>query len=384
MRKRITLATLLLLLMGLLLAACGDPTATTAPTNSAATATPTTGSATTTAATTTVATTTAKPTTAATTTARPTTTAIATTTPAPITTVVIKPAAQLSAQKVKVGETLTVSGNGYPPNTRLKVLAGRLNTDEIVKVAEPITNAKGEFSADFKTDKFSVNSYLVSVMTQDEKLVVSLKFDVIENTPYNPALVANPRSMLLGSEISLSGSGYPANTSLKLLGGAQNPGVNYGTVKTDTQGKFIHKLKLDKTPDGNAYVAGYWSFVAVTPDDKLSAMVTINLAANQNELSVLTVSEQFFDAVIKNDDAAALKFLSSKQRTRIEKGEQTLGQFLQIARQPNRADVMLYNQAKGYNALAVLQFAGGTKGLYLLVGPDADGSTKIIDVMPQP
>lgn len=43
----------------------------------------------------------------------------------------------------------------------------------------------------------------------------------------------------IGESLVVSGSGYPANLTLEVVGGEQNPNERYGPVKTDAQGKLL-------------------------------------------------------------------------------------------------------------------------------------------------
>lgn len=146
---------LLLLVFSLLLAACGDATAT-----ALSTATPPTSAVTITTAAITVATTTATSTTS--TTATATTTAPATaqaavptapgsnTSPAtavgPTTLATYHPVISLSSPSVAVGGSLTVSGEGYPANTKLAIQLGP-EGGPIATDSRATSDASGKFTS---------------------------------------------------------------------------------------------------------------------------------------------------------------------------------------------------------------------------------------------
>lgn len=175
------LAILALMLLSLALAACGEPTTTLQPaattgTTAAATPTvtsvlptPTTVPATVTPTNTPVIVPTATPlptstpeptaTPAPTNTPVPTATTAPTNTPVPATATptatvkVYQPVVWFSAASLKVGDSLTVSGNGYPANTRLEIYLTPEGGAKDGPYATPTTDAQGTFKVTIKLDK---------------------------------------------------------------------------------------------------------------------------------------------------------------------------------------------------------------------------------------
>lgn len=190
---------------------------------------------------------------------------------------------------------------------------------------------------------------------------------------YKPVLKASTLEVKIGGQVTLTGSGYPANTELEVNGGVQNPALKYGKVKTDGQGKFTFPLNLDVV----SYVPGSFTFEAGTPDRSIGAIVTVTLLSDGHPQTV-KFTQDFFNALTRNDDQNATKYLSAKLQMRVQNEHLTLGQLLGLARQPSTVEVSELN-GKQYNVQALMHFAGGDYILYLQVLNDTNGQLKIID-----
>lgn len=149
---------MLVLVWAGLLAACGETTpvsqnglgAATATAATTSTATTIPASATPTQAIATVTPTTQRPATVTPAAATPITTHPATATA----TAEVKPVIRFSAVSIKVGETMTVSGSGYPANTKLNIALTKNNSSPFGSYATPTTDAKGSFSTPVKFDGY--------------------------------------------------------------------------------------------------------------------------------------------------------------------------------------------------------------------------------------
>ena len=193
------------------------------------------------------------------------------------------------------------------------------------------------------------------------------------STQYKPVLKASTLQVKIGGQVTLTGSSYPANIELEVNGGVQNPALKYGKVKTDAQGKFTFPLNLDVV----SYLPGPFTFEAATPDRSLGAIVTVTLLSDGNPQTV-KFTQDFFNALTRNDSQTALKYLSAKLQARVQNEQLTLGQLLGLARQPSAVEVSELS-GKQYNVQALMHFSGGDYILYLQVLNDTNGQLKIID-----
>jgi len=79
-----------------------------------------------------------------------------------------------------------------------------------------------------------------------------------------PTALVEPRSGPPGSEITVTGSGWPSGILVDLTGtvpaGVQAP--PYATVVTDGAGAFVAHFRLEKTPDGNELQVGRFDLIA--------------------------------------------------------------------------------------------------------------------------
>jgi hypothetical protein len=71
-------------------------------------------------------------------------------------------------------------------------------------------------------------------------------------TPAGPRASIDPRSGPPGTEVTVTGSGWPANAKIDLQAriSAAEYATPYETVTADAQGGFNVQLRLEKTPDG--------------------------------------------------------------------------------------------------------------------------------------
>lgn len=291
---KIMLLGLAALMLGLLLVACGEnpvsgvpgasTTATAAPTST--TGQPTTAVSTTNQPATTIPASTSVP--AATATPVSTTAPVPTATQEPQPTPVptqeqpaYNPVIRFSAATLKIGDTLTVTGNGYPGKVRLDILLSVPNVGLFGPYANPVADANGNFTATVKLASYPDGAPLpegrivIKVSTADGRYGASAPVTLIAPQPvYNPVLGAAPQTKVkLGGDLTLNGSGYPANLTLKVVGGVQNPNEQYGYVKTDANGRFSLAIKLPKT----GIVPGLYFIYASSEDYKYQAKVQLDV-----------------------------------------------------------------------------------------------------------
>ena len=303
-KSRLTTKVMLLglaaLMLGLLLVACGESpvsgvpgastTATAGPTST--TGQPTAGVPTTNQPATIIPTSTSVPAATATpvSTTAPVPTAIQTPQSAPVPTTqpaptqeqpAYNPVIRFSAATLKIGDSLTVTGNGYPGKARLDILLSVPNVGLFGPYANPVVDSNGNFTATVKLASYPDGAPLpegrivIKVSTADGKYGASSPVTLIApQAVYNPALGAAPQTKVkLGGGLTLNGSGYPANLTLKVVGGVQNPNEQYGSVKTDANGRFSLAIKLPKT----GIVPGLYFIYASSEDYKYQAKVQLDV-----------------------------------------------------------------------------------------------------------
>lgn len=171
--------------------------------------------------------------------------------PAVQTSPVYNPVIRFSTTSVNIGGSMTVSGSGFPAGAKLAVSLVLPEIGPVGPYASPAVDDKGNFSATVVFEAYPGGKELVpgkvtlKVNTQDGQISASAPLTLVAPpADYNPLVIASLVKVQLGQEITLNGSGFPANLSLEVVGGVQNPNENYGTVKTDAQGKFSLKVTL--------------------------------------------------------------------------------------------------------------------------------------------
>jgi hypothetical protein len=181
----------------------------------------------------------------------------------PTTTSGVQPIIRFSANPVKIGDKLTVSGRGYQAYQKFAVYifnpATKSNNEPKEVYAVGTTDAQGSFIVDMDTLSGTINitgSVMVQVETasptgSDSTILASTSLNVIENKELTAAskgvIEASSSSMKYNSEVTINGHNFPPNTQFKIMGGIQNPGMNHGTVKTDANGNFSTKAKMVDT-----------------------------------------------------------------------------------------------------------------------------------------
>lgn len=200
---------------------------------------------------------------------------------APVTVVIPAPAyspvLKASATTVRIGTEVTLDGSGYPANLPLILGGGVQNTNETY--GNVTTDGQGKFSKTVKLpESVTLGLYFIYATSSDFKYQAKVELNVLpatfQNAPELRVLGINP-VIKIGSEFTLSGKGYPANTEIAINGGVQNPVVDFGTVKTDAQGNFTKLLKLGQ----GGLIAGPFFIYASTPDFKHQAHLNLTLTA---------------------------------------------------------------------------------------------------------
>ncbi|HEX2915664.1 MAG TPA: hypothetical protein VH186_33190 [Chloroflexia bacterium] len=192
----------------------------------------------------------------------------------------------LNTKTVKIGEAVVISGKDFQPNTKFHVLLVYPDSKTLGPYATPVTDAMGNLGVTVKLEEYDGKSLdpgnaTLAVLTQDGKNGASTPITLLASghASYSPVLKVSKNPVIIGNEITLTGSGYPAFASIEVLGGVQNPGIKFGVVKSDDNGNFSYKLKLDVPPgtSGEAYRPGPFNFLARTQDNRLTSNISITL-----------------------------------------------------------------------------------------------------------
>ena len=336
--KNIILKTCLVLSLSLvamlLLAACGDATATatlpSTPAQPAATAT----SAVTVAPST--------PTPLPVATVRPTATAVPVTAPsltkvpvtdnlptpstAPQGTPATKtPVLQLSDTNVAVGGQVTLSGTNFSANTPLK-LEGKTQ-DKTFSIASLVTDAKGQFSRVVRLDKQPDGTsyqpgdltFVVTTSANGTASTITLRVqDAAKAT-----LSVSQTAVKFGTEFTVSGTNFPPNTEVTLLGGVQNPAVEHGKVKTDAAGKFSLKTSIARVDSAeNPYPYPY-SFTTATSDGGFQGFVSVTVTGGSANTLYLVLK------VVENQGATSKMVIAQEVKQYDQFGQTYLVDFSQ-------------------------------------------------------
>jgi hypothetical protein len=357
---------------------------TVAPTTAIVTTVAPTTAAPTTAIATTVAPTTAKPTTPAPTTAKPTT--AAPTTAKPTTPAQFNPGIRAATPSAKVGSKVEIMGGGFPATTKLVITVAYPNGAPI-QLGQPTTDAKGLLLTTITlaydhAKALEPGVVTLRAVTTDGKYSATNKLTLVAPGESNPVLTLNPVNPVIGQELTISGTGFAPNTGYRLRGGVQNPGLDFGEVKTDAKGNFTYNDLVDFVPSDpkkpEPFLPGPFNFTVMGKDDTFVQSISVTVI--QGLTKELDASKQFFAALSKSDDATAMTFLSDKLKARVQSGETTIGGLLGIAKAPLSTELVVSREARGFNIRATMQQSGGVRYAFLFVTEQPNGSIKISDI----
>jgi hypothetical protein len=202
------------------------------------------------------------------------------------------PVIRFSAATIELGGNLTVSGSGYPPETRVFILVGEDIQEWNAATLSATTTEKGMFAVNLKLDTdtykrpLQAGQVLIQATTSTSadgiRYAAGARINLIIANPkppvFNPMLkITSP--IQSGTEVTLSGSGYPPNLDLQLLGGYNPEGggaVLVSSTRTDANGNFTKLIRL-VTDAGTPLNPGTFVLVARTADIKVSVIINITL-----------------------------------------------------------------------------------------------------------
>ena len=80
--------------------------------------------------------------------------------------------------------------------------------------------------------------------------------------PRGPTATLDPRNGPPGTELTITGAGWPSRATLTVVGGSAQAGAPYATVTTNDDGTFTTKFRLEKQPNGADLQIGRFDIVA--------------------------------------------------------------------------------------------------------------------------
>jgi hypothetical protein len=189
------------------------------------------------------------------------------------------PILKLSETNIDIGGQVTISGSGFSANTRLKI-EGKTQ-GQTFAIANLITDGKGQFAKLVKLDKKPDGTayvpgdftFVVTSSANGTASTITLRIREVSKA----TLAVSKPAVKFGDEITVTGTSYPPNTVVTLLGGVQNPAEEHGKVKTDAQGKFVLKTTITRAETAeNPYPYPY-SFTAAVGDSGFSGYVSVTV-----------------------------------------------------------------------------------------------------------
>jgi hypothetical protein len=197
------------------------------------------------------------------------------------------PSISLNTSSVRPGGTVTVTGSGFAPYSRVTISLPltRTNGTSLTLAKTVIASAAGNVSARFTLPvAIRTGSYRVSAHGATSGLTVARAYVV----SLAPSITAHPASITPGGKISLTGTGFSANvsiavqTTVNLYGGGSR--TISTRVTTNAQGNFTTSL----TVPTNA-AAGKLTILAQGPNRKLSTTTSVARLATSLSVSPAAV-----------------------------------------------------------------------------------------------
>jgi hypothetical protein len=184
------------------------------------------------------------------------------------------------------GTPVTLSGGGFPPNTRIDVYLARIVSaaaqaqDEPESYASATTDGQGNFRFGFtipdewadSDDAVDDGKLVVIVATPGFGVQASDTFDFFREVP-RPSINLSPSAGTAGTPITVSGGGFPDDTPVSVyLGvfGAQigpNNAQRYASTVTDDDGDYRLVFTLPATWPNGSPVTESRLIVLVATDD---------------------------------------------------------------------------------------------------------------------
>lgn len=200
------------------------------------------------------------------------------------------------------GSRVTLHGGGFPASTNVNIFLGTFDAQigggdgsNNVRYAAVTSDANGYFTVAFTMpnrwpDGSTVEPGLLLILAETNNFAqqASAVFDSLEPTPappVNPYAHIDPPAGSAGTEVTITGGGFPADTQVDLyiagvvaseVGAAARPN-SYATATTDTGGEFRMNFTIPANwPDGRAIESGRLGMLIATQDFRVRASVTFD------------------------------------------------------------------------------------------------------------
>lgn len=190
------------------------------------------------------------------------------------------PVIAISPNSGPAGTVINVSGTGFPPSLSVSIRLAITSTDFLTTpYTTTVTSGSGTFATSFiMPSKWPDNSTITQTNLQVVALVDGTSYVDSEAFTYQPAVATpvisiNPTSAGAGTDIAVSGSNFPANTSIEIRLGLPSAGFissPYLTITTNSSGAFTTPFT----------VPSQWTNGTPITDTALQVVVTV--AGNQS------------------------------------------------------------------------------------------------------
>lgn len=205
------------------------------------------------------------------------------------------PYASVSPGSGGAGTRVTVSGGGFPRNTDIDVYLAGLAS---VAAASPSsyasgrTDDSGNFSLSFNMpdewpddDDVETGKIVILVATRDFEVQASTDFDFFVDAP-NPSIDISPSSGTAGTQVNVSGGGFPANSRVMVNLGTLDEQIGqgaeevYASTTTDRFGNYSMSFRMPTMwPDGSTVESGRIVVLVANSDYSVVASGTFDYSA---------------------------------------------------------------------------------------------------------
>jgi len=144
-----------------------------------------------------------------------------------------------------VGDTLTITGNGFVANERdIKILfdGEEMETEPDIIRADDT----GHWSGTFEVPEMPADEYSVTAEGEftDEEDITALSFEI------GPGLVLSPNQGHVGTNLTVTGGGFPASKNVVI----KYDGSQQATARSNTQGSFEVRFLVPESQHGGRQV----------------------------------------------------------------------------------------------------------------------------------
>jgi hypothetical protein len=197
---------------------------------------------------------------------------------------------------------VTLRGGGFPANTTVNVHLGTFDAQfggggEPARYGSAITDNSGNFTLSFTLpatwpdgSPVTPGPLLILVATEDLSRQASAVLDYLTPTPtpgLNPSAQVEPASGSANTEVTVRGSGFPANTRVHVylagivsVSAAAAAPTSYATTTTDNNGQYRMTFTMPSTwPDGEPIESGTLALLVSTEDFAVRANATFDYVA---------------------------------------------------------------------------------------------------------